>query len=792
MKKEIQNNPLLIWDTKSQSSEESMPLGGGGLGLNIWVEDNDLLIYYQLSGTFDEHNGFPKLGRLRISFAGKLMGNAIDFRQILNTQEASVTIKGKDFQILVWVHIHQPVFHIEMQSSQKSKILVSYENWRFEDRISPAETKDSYIFGERNDIFGYWMYPYDLIRYKDTIFQKNDHIYCYHKNNNDDLAFDKEMDQQGFNNYKVSLYNPQKDLIFGSSIFGENLKAQGISQGQYLGVKYKAFHLKSKQPQTHHLINVFCLADQLKTAQAWIEKLNQWINDYQEKPLRAHRQKTLSWWHDYWQRSWIQIKARKEDEKIMQEVDQVSKNYRYFRFMQAFNHNGKFPLKFNGGNLTYDSGLVRNIELERDVSQLKHYRHHYDTSPNNLIEANDALTILRDFGPDYRAWGGGSITPQNQRLLYWPMLKSGDFDLMEVQFNWYNNTLKTAELRSQLYWGHGGCCYTEQINNFGLPIGSHYGWERDETIAPGDQINPSCHMHYSTQLEFAYMMILLHQYSAQDLHPYLEFIEKTTDFFFQHFEYWAKKQGRTAYDDDGYLIIYPSTALESYKEATNPHDVTCGLMRIFEALSACPNLSKDQQEYYQKKRQKIPPIAYREVEGKKTIAPAKDWSIINNVELPQMYPIFPYEIYGIAKPDLDVAIQTWKFGCNEIAGQKSYTSWHQDGIFCAHLGLIEEAKQILICKLANGGRKFPAFWGPGHDWVPDHNWGGSGLIQLQDMLLQTNGDDIILFPCWPKNWDVRFKLHAPFQTVVKCVYEDGEITELKVEPPHRASDIKVN
>ena len=38
--------------------------------------------------------------------------------------------------------------------------------------------------------------------------------------------------------------------------------------------------------------------------------------------------------------------------------------------------------------------------------------------------------------------------------------------------------------------------------------------------------------------------------------------------------------------------------------------------------------------------------------------------------------------------------------------------------------------------------------------------GGSGMIGLQEMLLQTNGEQILLFPAWPKEWNVHFKLHA--------------------------------
>ena len=62
--------------------------------------------------------------------------------------------------------------------------------------------------------------------------------------------------------------------------------------------------------------------------------------------------------------------------------------------------------------------------------------------------------------------GGGTMTAQNQRLVYWPMLKSGDFDLMKSQFDFYLRLLPTAEARTRTYWGHAGACFTEQMENF--------------------------------------------------------------------------------------------------------------------------------------------------------------------------------------------------------------------------------------------------------------------------------------------------------------------------------------
>ncbi|GHV07540.1 hypothetical protein FACS1894160_0290 [Bacteroidia bacterium] len=46
--------------------------------------------------------------------------------------------------------------------------------------------------------------------------------------------------------------------------------------------------------------------------------------------------------------------------------------------------------------------------------------------------------------------------------------------------------------------------------------------------------------------------------------------------------------------------------------------------------------------------------------------------------------------------------------------------------------------------------------------------------------LQTDGDQLLTLPAWPSNWDVHFKLHAPYNKVVECKYVNGKMQELKV------------
>ena len=74
----------------------------------------------------------------------------------------------------------------------------------------------------------------------------------------------------------------------------------------------------------------------------------------------------------------------------------------------------------------------------------------------------------------------------------------------------------------------------------------------------------------------------------------------------------------------------------------------------------------------------------------------------------------------------------------------------------------------------------------GFDWIPDQDHGVNILTTLQFMLLQSDGKKLYVLPAWPKNWDVSFKLHAPYNTTVEGVFKAGKLERLKVTPESRA------
>lgn len=66
------------------------------------------------------------------------------------------------------------------------------------------------------------------------------------------------------------------------------------------------------------------------------------------------------------------------------------------------------------------------------------------------------------------------------------------------------------------------------------------------------------------------------------------------------------------------------------------------------------------------------------------------------------------------------------------------------------------------------------------------------MTGIQEMLLapepSPNGK-LHLFPAWPAEWDVDFKLHAPGQTLVEAVLRGGKLEALTVTPKAREHDI---
>ena len=704
--------------------------------MNVWVEDGDVLFYLSRSGSFDENNTLLKAGRFRISLSPGI--DSVRFRQILHLNEGYVEVTDGIISIQLWADVDKPVVHVDMKSKrEKLNVAVTYENWRTDDiTMTKREAfQSSYKFAA----------PKGLKTHHDSIVA-TDHMLTFMHCNGEQTIFDATVSQQKMDVVKDKLYNPLKNLVFGGRMQGEGFVMIDTLTGRYASSDYQGWIYVTEYPRRKAHFQI-ALANRQGTIDEWTEELTALERNVRHD---IDRRNTRRWWRQFWQRSNISLTSSPSHP-----LTSIIRNYILFRYMLGCNARGQWPTKFNGGLFTFDPEYVNTAEEYR-------------------------------LSPDFRNWGGGVHTAQNQRLVYWPMLKSGDFDLLKPQLDFYLRIYKNAEERSRLYWGHEGACLTEQIENYGLPCYPEYGTKRPEGFDPGMERNAWLEYEWDTCLEFCMMALEAHRYNGMDIEPYIPMIRSCLRFFDEHYQYLANQRGAKRLDGNGKLVLYPGSGGETYKMAYNATSTIAALCTVTEALLAYAKEHADTSltTYLIPFTSRIPDFTVRDG----MLQPAVHYERVQNVETTQLYPVFPWRMYGIGRPDIDVARNTYQ---NDTLALKfrSHVGWKQDVIWAACLGLSDESERLITQKLADGPYRFPAFWGPGYDWSPDHNWGGSGMIGMQEMLMQEVGDRIYLFPAWPKAWNVRFKLCASRGTTVEAEMKDGQVVNVKVTPKEREKDV---
>jgi hypothetical protein len=253
-------------------------------------------------------------------------------------------------------------------------------------------------------------------------------------------------------------------------------------------------------------------------------------------------------------------------------------------------------------------------------------------------------------------------------------------------------------------------------------------------------------------------------------------------FFDEHF-------GR---DAEGKLLLDPDNSIEMFWKVHNPAPDIAGLKAVLPRIIALPDDLGGDRKRWKKLLNILPelPVGTNDRSETPVLLPytGPQTAHAHNVENPELYSVYPFRLYGVDKPGLELARHTFdqrKFrdkGC-----------WSQDPIEAAMLGYADVAKEYVHFALTrkDPNLKFPAFWARGRDYEPDQDNGGNGEQGLQKMLMQTDGRKIILIPAWPKGWDAEFKLFAPYNTTVQGRVVNGKVVDLLIKPASRATDVKI-
>ena len=725
----------VTWNAPGTNENNSMPLGNGDVALNAWTEQNgDIVLLIAKSDAWSENGQLLKLGRVRVKLTPNPFIPSANFRQILKLESGEVQIQNGENIARIWADANHPAVHLEVQTEQPVKLEAKSELWRTNDyHLNQKAVSQAGFFEWGNN-------PGGLDFEADTILpaQNNEVAWCHFNSHSIyPLVFEREHLESLLPKYP----DPLLHRCFGIMMRGNSLASSDDQT------------LKSTRAAKSFQLNLYALTQPAGSPANWKSALDKIAASDDAMNIKAAWKAHQQWWTAFWDRSWIHAGGSPE-------ADEVSQSYAIQRYLTACAGRGAQPIKFNGSLFTVGHDLPAGKSSTEG-----------------------------DHDPDYRAWGA-SFWNQNTRQIYWPLIASGDYDLLEPWFNMYVQALPLAEDRTQLYFHHAGGAFIETIYFWGLPNVNDFGWNN-----PGPELQSEW-MRYHIQggLEVLAQMLDRYEYT-QDARfaktKMLPLADAVITFYDEHWQRGA----------DGKILMSPAQSIETYQvNAVNPTPDIAGLMSVLPRLLALPaNLSNEtEKDLWAKVRKdlpplplgtpakgKLPPRGQGDANGKRVILPAQKYGAPKNHENPELYAVFPYPLYGVGKPDLQMARDTFNARINPFG-----KCWGQDGIEAALLGLTGEAKKSLLEEFTSyGNQQFKWFWSKNSDWIPDMDNGGAGMMNLQLMLMQCDGKRIRLLPAWPDNWTADFKLHAPYQTTVEGRVEHGKITRLKVVPPERTKDV---
>jgi len=718
----------VVWDSPSRDSWGTMPTGNGDIGLNAWVgESGDLLFYISKTDLWDDNSRLLKLGRVRFKISPNPYLQSRRFFQTLRLRDATVEVRYGAGEDLVRAQVWVDAHHPVIHVLVEGGRPLEVNAAIEIWRTAPFELPTIEVSDVQFDQ-GIASNPHSpTIVEPDTVLTGQDSRIGWYHHNKKSVGPALSAELQDMRGFSQA--DPILNRTFGAIITADGAK------------KVDDLNLVSPGANSHHF-EIYVLTRHPSTPQEWLQAVDETVAAVGKIPLARRLQAHRSWWEDFWQRSWIDVvSAAPSDDTYI-----LTRAYNLQRFINACAGRGAYPIKFNGSIFTVP----------------------------NPGSPGDA---------DYRRWGPGYWW-QNTRLPYMSMCTSGDFDLLEPLYKMYTgDVLEMAKYRTQWYFGHAGTYLHECVYFWGAAFNESYGWTPREIRTVVENESRWHRWEWQGGIELLHMMLDHYEHTLDEAllrEKLLPFAHEILIFYDLHYPM----------DESGKIVMEPAQALETWWDCRNPMPEIAGILAVTERLLALAGdkVGGEEKALWERMRMKMPDFPTQEVDGRKMLAPAEKFATKSNIENPELYAVFPYRRVALGRPGIELAVEA----LNHRLDRGNF-GWRQEEIFMAYLGLAEDARQYIVgrAKAKHEGSRFPAFWGPNYDWVPDQDHGGVLLKALQAMLMQADGRKIVLLPAWPKDWDAEFKLRAPYGTVVSGRVEQGRVTRLSVKPTSRKKDVLI-
>jgi alpha-L-fucosidase 2 len=716
----------IIWNTPSRDARGSMPAGNGDISLNVWVEESgDLVFYVGKTDTWGDNSRLLKVGRVRVKFTPNPYPQSKAFWQALRLEDATIEIRYGEGDSALRARV--------WVDAGQPIIHVQAEGRRSVEAVASIELWRTAPFTlpsiEVSDVHFDHDVPgnqhFPTIVEPDTVLTGQMGRIGWYHHNKKSVGPALCAGLQDMEGYRQD--DPILQRTFGAVITAVR------------GRRADDLHLVSPRGPAHRF-DIYVLTRHPSSPEKWLRDMDELVAATEKVPFESRLAAHRAWWKEFWNRSWIDIEwASQTDDTYV-----LCRGYNLQRFINACAGRGRYAIKFNGSIFTVP----------------------------NPGSPGDA---------DYRRWGPGYWW-QNTRLPYISMCASGDFDLMAPLFRMYGgDILDMAKYRTKHYLGHAGAYLNECVYFWGAAFNESYGWTPREKRKV--KVNESRWHRWEFQggIELVQMMLDYYEHTQDEAflrERLIPFAREILTFYDLHYKV----------DASGKIMMEPAQALETWWDCRNPMPEIAGILSVTERLMALAGerAGGTDAALWRRLRDKMPGLPTRVADGKRLLAPAESFADKNNVENPELYAVFPYRQVAIGRPGTALAVEAL-----DRRWDRGNFGWRQEDIFMAYLGLTEEAREYVVGRARKWDEnfRFPAFWGPNYDWVPDQDHGGVLLKTLQAMLMQTDGRKIFLLPAWPKEWNVEFKLQAPYRTEVAGRVKGGKVVVLEVRPPERKEDV---
>lgn len=712
----------VVWYSPSKDCTGVMPIGNGDMGAGVYAIQNDAL-YLLLSknDAFNYQGDLYKTGRVRVDISPNPFSGGC-FTQTLDIEKGCIRIRTQNTDICIWADANFNVFHVEVKADFPIQLSVTPEFWN---RLDGT---------------------------KDVCQQDGDQILWYF-NVGDRSSYREELAEFGMEHLGDRYPDPYRYTVFGNLLECDECTAAG----QSLTGNGDSFDIR-----------IYGLCMQTPRVYEWIHQIKAMA---QEDKGREHTWRThLRWWSAFWERSHIcisdssvpteektQPNIRLNSYGIIEAKDNgalVAQGYAVYRFLTACQSRGSNQMKFNGGLFTQ-----------------QFYTRRYQNRRKQPYMQPDGRMLLHE---DDRLWGS-RYTFQNQRLLYWPMLASGDFDLIFPFFRYYFKLLDIRKDLARDWFGHEGAYYRENVQPTGMDVPEE-GRVHPPKTKRGQKYRGWYHDYYFTcSLELVTMMIAYVRYTEDK--AFLEHVLTPTArevilFFDKHYER----------DENGKLVLDPAQVLETFWIAVNPAPDIAGLHCVLNGVLELGAGTEGDKENWRRLLSELPGIPMRQFEGREVIAPAEAYAKKRNFENGELYPVFPFTSFGVGYGTEEIVKNT--MAVRTCPDSFKGRCWTQDAIDWAHAGEAEKARDALIRRFrtASPHHRFPFYGRENPDSCPDFDHFGSGGIALQHMLVQETNELIYLLPAWPRNWNVHFKLCLRNNGTIEGEVRDGRLQHWEISP----------